>query len=234
MEKDQKSIRDKYMEKGNESLPTTKKLRSDKLVDATKLEGEKNEEVFEITRRIERELSQFPEFIGVFPFGSSTRGYNSKKKESDFDMFVLFYPTSTYGLIGTCLDNLKLEYEKRGLKLQIISRNFNIQKFLEELSSPDLPSRENMMLSIKSIANLCRAGRGEKINIARLEVRNEILKMPKEKQEIAFQKIFHWLMVMEEGSLSKIKERIPDFNQEEYLDARRKLWEHRVHVIFGE
>ena len=95
-----------------------KNLRLDKLIDATNTDGEKNEKVFEITRRIKTELSQFPEFVGVAPFGSRTKGYADEHIfepktgmiGSDYNVFIF-----EVGKVGNHNENLQLALEKIGM-----------------------------------------------------------------------------------------------------------------------
>lgn len=65
----------------------SKQLNTRKLIDATSLEGDKNEAVFRATEIVEESLSRFPDFISVFPFGSQAAGYNTGG--SDLDLAIL-------------------------------------------------------------------------------------------------------------------------------------------------
>jgi len=216
------------------------KLCPDKLIDAMNIEGKKNEKVFEIAKRLERELSQFPEFIGVFPFGSRTKGYsdenviNSKSgmKGSDYDMCILEDKLlKTEGLINEQLGKVGLEYRKKGVTIEFIEQDFCMKNLrdlfdMAEMVGPDY-------LYAECFANLCRVGLGQKLKEWRNAICMEISKLPKEKKETVLQLFSDNLVLLERKSLPKITERIPGFDQSEYMNARRQLWTKRVYKIYG-
>ena len=216
-------------------------LHLGKLIDATNVEGEKNEKVFEITKHIERELSQFPEFIGVVPFGSRTKGYADEHIfepktgmiGSDYDVFVF-----ELGKISNHNENLQLALEKIGIsyshrrrKIQFIFQFLDLKYLFDLLEMVD--HVDIKYLFVQFFANLCRPGRGKKIGEWRNVVKAEILKQPKETQEKVLQLFIDFLVYSDRQSLPKIRERVLYFNSEEYMESRRKLWTRRVCKIYG-
>jgi len=216
------------------------KLYLDKLIDTTNIEREKNEKVFEITRRIEQELSRFPNFIGVFPFGSRVKGYSDENimephsglKGSDYDMHVFENwniledesVTDTLCEIGT-------EYRKKGIKIHFLEQPLREKDLFCLFDVADMVGTE--YTHVQSFATLCRAGRGEKINEWRNKVKEEISRLPKEKQETLFQLFSDFLVSSDKRSLLKISERIPGLDTDEYVASRRILWAKRVRRIFA-
>ena len=224
-----------------EGIPK-EKLRLDKLVDATDIEGVKNQEAFDIARDIEKKLSQFPNFVGVVPFGSRMKGYSSEKEGSDYDMDILVdgdiepaNPSSV--LLSHLVDFLDEQYGERGIRVHLNPILLTTNEILKEITYLDEPRSQYVdMSSFKPLLeadSLLSVGVGPKINIWREKIKNEISKLPLEKQEKMFQKFTDSLLQRDTSSLKKIPERIPDFNKEEYLNARRELWTKRVHKIFG-
>ncbi len=216
------------------------KLRFDKIVDATNIDGKKNQYVFEVTKRIEKELSKFPEFIGVFPFGSRVKGYGSEDiietktgmKGSDYDVYILADNALSWGaedlyehsaIIGN-------EYRKLGIKIEFIIQYINIRNLDGLLEMLDIVGPE--YLSLVSFSNLLRPGRGKKIKAWRNVVKEELLKMTKEKREKLLRLFSDSLVFADKRSLLKITERIPDFDKNDWLQSRRKLWTKRVCKIF--
>jgi len=209
-------------------------LRFDKLIDATDLEGEKNQEVFEITRRIEKELSDLPEFIGVAPFGSRLQGYATDKESSDYDIYIFEDKSLRDGgeRIIEKLHEILLEYLKKGIKIQIVEQYFNEENVHGLVSMVDTVPPDYYYLTC--FANLCRSGRGEKIELWRNKIKEEVLKLPKEKQEKLYRMFSQWLLKTDRISVPKIKKRVSGFDEEEYMNARSRLWLKRVLKIYGE
>jgi hypothetical protein len=216
------------------------KLPLDTLFDTTNIEGEENEKVFEITERIEKELSQFPEFIGVFSFGSRIKGYADENiiesktgmSGSDYDVYVfedrnLKVKDTAFGV----LCEIGREYRKKGIKIQFIFQLLSMENLCSLFAMTDVV--DFAYVPLLGFSNLCGFGSGEKIEEWRNKVKEEISKLPKEKQETMFQLFSDCLLTCDKKSLSKIQERIPDFDKEAYLNARRELWTKRVREIYG-
>ena len=224
-----------------EGIPK-EKLRLDKLVDATDIEGVKNQEAFDIARDIEKKLSSFPNFVGVVPFGSRMTGYSSEKEGSDYDMDILVdgdaesaIPSSV--LLDSVAGFLDEQYGERGIRIHLNPKLLTTHEIVNEIRFLDEPRSPYIDMSWYKprleAESLCGVGVGSKINAWREKIKNEISKLPLENQERMFQKFTDSLLQRDKISLKKISERIPDFNEEEWLNARRELWTKRVHKLFG-
>jgi len=223
---------------GMEGQPK-EKLRLDKLIDATDIEGTKNQEAFNIARDIEKKLSLFPNFVGVVPFGSRVKGYSSEEKGSDYDMDILIDgDMEMLPPLNHLMDFIDEQYLEKGIKIHLNPILLTLNEILTEIKYLDEPRSPYVdMSSFKPLLeadSLLNAGIGPKINVWREKVKSEISKLPSEKKERMYQKFTDSLLQRDESSLKKISERIQDFNREEYLNARRKLWNKRVRNLFGE
>jgi hypothetical protein len=224
-----------------------KKLRLDKLIDATNLDWDeenkcwkKNEKVFEIARRIERELSPFPEFVGVFPFGSRTKGYadeniiepKSGMTGSDYDMYI-FEDTGLKEGERTfdILFEMGTEYRHQGIKIEFLGQFLSMKNLFSLFEIADIIDSDYVVL--QWFSNLCRSGVGQKIKEWQKKIREEILKLPKEKRDQMLELFSDCLVNRDKKTLSKMAERIRGFNKDEWLDARRALWTKRVYKRFA-
>ncbi len=73
--------------------------------------------VFEITRAVERELSQYHWFIGVFPFGSRVKGYSDEKQNSDYDMYIVTDDSAKFSEIHPILREITKTYKSKGISI---------------------------------------------------------------------------------------------------------------------
>ena len=197
--------------------PEKKKLRMDKIIDATDLEKDKNDIVFEVCEKVNEELSKFPEFVGVFPFGSQTKGYNNET--SDVDVYVLYEDTKEE--LHNALKSIKQQYDKIGITVHVIESQFS--KF--DIS---LMKRDHLSLSACLI---WRSGRGPKIEFWRNEMRNEMVNLSKEKQSAHIQEVVTYFVNTDEKSFWKMKERMAPFDKKEWLEKRHTMWENQVRSL---
>jgi predicted nucleotidyltransferase len=214
------------MEKSPTQKPQSekKKLRTDKLFDATDIEGKKNKLVFEICERVNGECSKSQEFIGVFPFGSQTKGYNNG--ESDIDIYVLKEESSESAdtnNVSKVLENIKKEYKEK---------NVNVNFFDDKFGDMELRNFSNVNLTTGTFvgwsALLWSKGRGPKIEYWRNKIKEEINKLPEEQKEEKVTAIVSSLMRRDRHSFPKMEERTAEFDERLWLDGRRKMWESRV------
>jgi predicted nucleotidyltransferase len=207
------------MEKPPIQIPQQEKkqLRTDKLFDATDLEGNKNELLFEVVDRVNEELSKFSEFIGVFPFGSQTKGYN--QEGSDVDTFVLYekWTKDLYRVI----EGIKAEYEAKGIEVHIVESTFN--DWVVE-------GKEHMFIK-DAACILWRQGRGPKIEFWRDKVRKTLMNIPSEKQDDCVAEIVSFLSQYDEKSTDKIEYRVEKFDKKEWSKQRNDLWKKRMRSL---
>jgi predicted nucleotidyltransferase len=193
-----------------------KKLRTDKLIDATDLEGNKNELVFEVADKINKELLKFPEYIGVFPFGSQTKGYN--EKGSDVDVFVFLERTNCD--ILDVLDDIKLKYKEKSISIDFHDKIFNGEDVRNIGYNDD---RFEFDVSV-----LWQFGKGPKIEFWRDKIRNELWKRPAKEQNAYVTNTVEFLLRRDRMSFMKMSERPVKFDKKEYFKQRRELWEKRL------
>ena len=196
----------------------------DRLFDATDIEGKRNKLIFEICARVNNGCSKFPEFIGVFPFGSHMKGYNNE--ESDIDIYVLeekFSQGANMNNISKVLENIKKEYKEKNAKI-----NF----FADKFGDVELRNFSNINLATGTIVGwsglLWSRGRGPKIKYWRNKIKEEINKLPEEQKEEKVMAIVSSLMRRDRHSFPKMEERTAEFDERLWLDGRRKMWESRV------
>ena len=222
-----------------------KKPRTDKLIDATGIERNskgtgyiQNEKVFEITKDIESELSELPEFIGVFPFGSRVSGYSveasEEKRGSDYDINILIDGQYLYGSsLPDELLRIKRKYKEQGIEVNFKPWYFDKDDFIDEISFlSEMPRNEEKAFKIASIGVLASPGRGKKIEVWRESLREELMKLPESQQNVYFDEIMSVLMNRERFSVGKLENRISDLNRAQYLEVRKKLWSNRVGKIY--
>jgi len=119
-------------QEGNVLSPQRKMLRYDKLIDATDLSGEKNEKVFEISSELKEKLSTLPGFIGVFPFGSSVKGYNGEKRSSDYDMEIIMERNHIWReQMDSKLEEIEHEFSDKGIELEFIVDELSTDDFID-------------------------------------------------------------------------------------------------------
>jgi len=199
-----------------ESSPEKKKLRSNKLFDATDIEGGKNKLVFEVAEKVNKELSKFPEFIGVFPFGSQTKGYSNA--ESDIDAYVLYEKWTDE--IDDVLRATENEYKEKNIAVHFIETTYG-KKEIEKIWDDN-----RSLLAGSSV--IFRPGKGPKIEQYRTALKTELNQLPDKKKNARIEEIIALLMYNDEASLPKMKERMAEFDKEEWLKQRREMWEKKV------
>jgi len=200
-----------------------KQLRTDKLIDATNLDGEKNEALFRVTEEVDKELSQFPWYIGTTPFGSQTKGYNSETTNSDIDIYVLhkqFQNIDEHNEYWKTTDNLEGKFGSRNQKLHFIEYGY---------TDPIFDST-----SIPALSVLAMTGRGGNVKMWREKARTEFSALEPEIQNNYFQAMLKNLVLEDQASSVKLRQRIPSTDKYEWLNARKKLWEHRLRNIYFE
>ena len=239
METTPQSVEDTVLPEGEERFfeEEMQPFRPDKLYDARTLSGESNHELFAVVRDIESRLANIPEFIGLAPFGSHTKGYGAEN--SDFDMYVLLDAPSHYlSELDAILNTIKEEYEKKGTHL-----SFNKELIRSTASgTPDMDISESTVESIEPISVLSRVVTGHKVDLYRDLVKAKVEKMYPLKKTAFFANIIRYLTDRDTNplTLSKMEDRasepgtLPAFNKEDYQTARQELWTKRVHKLFGE
>lgn len=208
-----------------------KKLRPNKLVDAADLYGNKNEVLFEVVKKLEEECSHFPEFIGVVPFGSYVRGYNKEGSDMDMVVFLEYDNYRMYDIFNSFAD----KYKENGVKLSIlpwsISRTPDIY---EKEKTVDAGTRiVEQYNAIPTIGMLAWCGIGPKLNKYREDIREKISILPKKRREELLNNTLIFLMGGEKKRIKKIRERIGDFDEKNYLNEREELWKKRIAEIYG-
>jgi len=195
----------------NLSEKTEKQLRTDKLFDATDLEGNKNSLVFEVCKKInERLLSFSKDYIGVVPFGSQTIGYNLPGSDIDIDI-LLVHKTED---IDNVVLGLVEEYRQKGVEVNFVPRRIDTENY-----------------GIYAIADLFAFARGPGIAFFQNWIREESKKMSADRREKFILQMTDIWMERDKISFTKIKDRINDFDEIEYENKRRKLWENRIRNV---
>jgi predicted nucleotidyltransferase len=206
--------------------PENKPICEGKLFDATSLKWDeekekwkRNELLFEIVDRVSAELSKFPEFIGVFPFGSQTKGYNTE--DSDVDIHVLVEkPKHEFDTILKAIEN---EYNEKGLYIDFILGTVSERQMLL-LRSKGGFLNEDMCF-------LWRQGRGPKIKFWRDEMRKAMKNLSEEDRIDIFNGIVDYFVEHDKKSLSKMEKRATKLDKEEWLSQRYNLWWERIYNL---
>jgi len=209
-----------------------KQLCLNKLIDATDICGSADGTVFEIVQNIYKALSPLPEFIGVAPFGSSTKGYFDRSAGSDFDMYIFEDKTLRDGgdRLLEELHPVLLPYMKKGTPVQIVEQFFNEENIRNLMGMIDSVPHNYFYLTC--FANLCRPMRGEKAAYWRNVIKEELAHQPRANQEKFILLIVNSLVNAERISFPKMSERIDGFDSEAYLLSRRILWTRRVEKLY--
>ena len=198
-----------------ENLPakTEKQLRTDKLFDATDMEGNKNSLVFEACEKINERLEKFKDYIGVVPFGSQTIGYNTEGSDIDIDILLVKRTEDIDNIVFVFVE----EYKQKGIDINFVPR------FIENETG----------LHLYTMADLLAYARGPGIEFYRNWMRGEIKKLSPEQQEQFITNMSDIWISRDKMSFEKIKERIKDFDEAEYETKRRKLWENKIRYVLG-
>ena len=216
------------------------KFHFGKITEVMSFNDGKNKEVLEATKRIEEELSQFPEFIGVFPFYSSAKGNDDKAiigsedtmKGSEHNLYMYIFGDKNFkegNRVNERLNRIVTECEQKGINIQFVEHFFSKEEISDLLIKIDTFNQSDYY--IWTFANLFRSGRGEKILSLRNMIKNEFLKMQKEKKEKIFDVFIDWLVFVDKKSTEKVTKK-SDIYGDAYLNARRELWTKRLHKIF--
>lgn len=203
-----------------------KKLRTDKLVDVTSLEWdsekdnwEKNKEVFRATEELDHVLEGFPQYVGVIPLGSQMKGYSSKKNGSDLDVYLLYDLTREVEVekMDEAIIPVKNKYEELGLSIQIFHMPLD-ERFLFE--------------NHRTMSLFAQPGRGKRLQEWRERAKAVFSKLDNEEQRRKFENMLQGCFYVDRISCAKIRSRIPDFDEEAWLFARKKLWEDRLRKLY--
>ncbi|MFA5830871.1 MAG: hypothetical protein WC878_03525 [Candidatus Paceibacterota bacterium] len=196
-----------------------KSLRTDKLIDMTDTEGEKNEAVFRATEDIDRALADFPKYVGIIPFGSQTKGYNSKKNESDLDIYLLYDLTSEKEVLkmDEAIDAVKEKYKKSGVSIEIFHKPLD-ERFLFE---------NHQIMSM-----FAQPGRGKRLQEWREKAKAIFANLDKDEQRREFENMLNGRLSSDRASCTKIRERFPDFDEEAWLNSRKKHWENKLRKLY--
>ncbi len=211
--------------------------RTDKLFDARKSGETYNREFFAVIRDVESRFSEIPEFIGLAPFGSYTKGYANDA--SDFDIYVIIdAPTRELPAVDKIITSVEEEYKQKGIKISIHKESISTENFGTENASIS----ESTIESAESMALLTRTITGHKIGKYRELVKKKVDKMYPLKRKAFFENIV--IILTELDGLSRTLEKMDrradenensdEFDKEKYVNARRELWEKRAHKLFGE
>ena len=217
-------------------IKETQPFRADRNLDALQTNGEYNRELFSVVRDIESRLEKTPEFIGLSPFGSQTKGFSTEI--SDFDLYILLDAPSIYiKELDELLSDIKKEYAKKGIKVSFLKETIRSEGW----GTPNVSVSEEAIESVDSMAALSRVATGRKIDIYRHLVREKIEKMHPLKKRAFFANIIGFLTEMDTipRTLNKMEDIANEngnmnFDKESYGKARQELWTKRVHKIFGE
>ena len=235
----------------------TQPFRTDKLYDTRKLNGEPNKELFKVVREIEENLSVYPAFIGLAPFGSQTKGYS--KEESDFDIHLLADDSNrmAFEKLESAAISLLSKFEKKGtIKGRI---NFELEKIDLLRIYEDLKQVEDKTDMFDStngffdrnncsyeeyaffwkMTALSYPTTGHKVETYREAIKDELNYFTDESRENILTNLIDFLVFLDNKSITKMEIRAKEiettpFDANQWLSARRELWTRRVHKIFGE
>jgi hypothetical protein len=196
-----------------------KKLRGYELFDKTDIEGEKNEAIFRATEDIDRALAGFPQYVGVIPFGSQTKGYNSKENGSDLDIYLLYdlTPEKEVLKMDEAIAAVKDKYKKSGVSIEIFHKPLH-ERFL-------FANHQTMSMFVQP-------GRGKRLKEWREKAKEVFAKLDKDEQRREFENMLNGRLYSDRVSCAKIRERFPDFDEETWLESRKKLWEDRLRKLY--
>lgn len=197
----------------------SKSFRTDTLFDITDIEGEKNEAVFRATEDIDRALADFPEYVGVIPLGSQTKGYNSKEKGSDLDIYLLYdrVPEKEEKKMDKAIASVKDKYKKSGVSIEIFHKPLD-ERFLFE--------------NHQTMSMFAQPGRGKRLKEWREKAKAVFAKLDKDEQRREFENMLGGRLYSDRVSCEKIRERFPDFDEETWLESRKKRWEKRLRKLY--
>ena len=213
---------------GHNILNTTNNGIDEKLYVPRSFEGEKSEKFFEVLRFIEDELTAYPWFIGIAPYGSQTKGYSNE--ESDIDLYVFCdntFTTSDSDIVAALRKNVK---EKYHIELHLHTDTKD-EKFIKHaFNEPGLAyAAGNIVKMFSGLAigpgiEILRKDISEAFQSASAQTRQEIL-------DETLKKIWG----QESESAQKITERLTHDSHatQEIIEKRMQLWKKRLENLWG-
>lgn len=220
---------------GNDDFPLKREKMETKLYIPEDVNGEPNRQELRIAREVSEELSKYPGFIGLAPFGSVMSGYSNEK--SDLDLCILFdqKEAGKDGYLNFWRHSRSICAEKGGdrkvsgthitnISVEEIIRD--IHNFLEKGSQ--FPGN--------ALEDMTKVFIGKKIDRYRKPIAEELKKMSEEDQTKIADMIVAGLADTDNLSLRKRTERLPEFTQEDHetiLKTREEMWKKRVKNIWG-
>ena len=155
------------------------------------VEGEPNREELGIIRKLEKELSKLPAFIGLAPFGSVMGGYSkdpeNKFHDSDIDVYLFFDGgklETNYGLFAGNVEKIRDSLEtttKKAIHLNVI--DVNPKLVIEKLRGELLGMLTENIFPVDEMATMSRVVTGKKIDEYRDTIAQEMRLLSVEQQK---------------------------------------------------
>jgi predicted nucleotidyltransferase len=207
-----------------------------KLYDPRDVEGSQDVETFEAVRMLEKALSEYPEFIGLDPFGSTMKGYSTPDSDIDIEILIDVGVDDIVDNIRTVTritseievkarsvaNSLKGELHKDiHTSIFIVNKNENSKRIQYELAGDE----DDALI----VGNLFRIVRGPKIQEYRKSAIENMLRLNVSAQQRAITRMATALNEKESRNLYKAEDR-----SGKTLDAlnisqqRISMWEKRI------
>lgn len=195
-------------------------------------EGEPNKEQLDIIRDIETQLKKYDFFVGISPFGSTTKGYNNET--SDLDIYIIIKDQED-GMdeFNKHISKIEKKAKNDSPYLHIFVDQIDMEFVKDNLHTPYYADGVGRT-GIHMIADLCRITTGKKIDELRLDVIKLIEEYPPEEKDRLKERLATYLTKEDMSSVEKIKNRnTGNFDEKKYIDSRKEMWLQRVEKTLG-
>jgi predicted nucleotidyltransferase len=196
-------------------------------------DGDRDTVLFDIARKAETSLNEFPEFVAIAPFGSRVKGHANEMSDYDYWVYVDVHKEdkSRARNFVEKLNAITKEYESDGIEV-----NFHIQGIdVEDIYNGLAYGAEYLdPKAVETIANLARITTGTSINDYREQVKKylSLHSWTKDEIEELVRRVILFLENEDSAQSSKISKRVAGFDVDKYSNDRKSLWERRVRSLF--
>jgi hypothetical protein len=200
----------------------------EKLYAPRTVEGEVNEKFFEVLRFVEEQLSGYPWFIAVAPYGSMTKGYSDNESDIDYHIFTDgTFTTADSDVIFSLNDHIRDKFDcKVHNHIQDLGEGF-VKKMFADIG--------HMNAASSILKDASRLAIGPRINELRQSIR-EALRAERENHRLKILVLAMLAINREENaSADKMTERLTHDESEtkKIIAERMELWKRRLETLWG-